>query len=119
MLVALSALLLVLLAAHSARPAHAAVPQGFADTILATGLQAPTAMAFAPDGRLFVTQKGGQVRIIKNGALLPQPFLTVSVATEKERGLLGIAFDPNFTVNNYVYVYYTVSTAPIHNRISR
>ncbi len=66
-------------------------------------------MSFAPDGRLFVCEQGGRLRVIKNGALLTTPFLTVSVSSNGERGLLGVAFDPNFASNGYVYVYYTTS----------
>ena len=76
-------------------------------------------MEFAPDGRLFVCLQTGQVRVIKNGSLLATPFLSLSVDSSGERGLIGIAFDPNFTNNHYVYVYYTVPTSPIHNRVSR
>ncbi len=76
-------------------------------------------MEFAPDGRLFVCEQGGTLRVIKNGALLPTPFLTVTVNSAGERGLLGIAFDPNFAGNQFVYVYYTATTPTIHNRISR
>src|SRR5262245_57958554 len=55
--------------------AHAAtVPSGFTDEVVVTGLTSPTAMAFAPDGRLFVCQQGGQLRVIKNGVLLATPF---------------------------------------------
>src|SRR5687768_3436805 len=97
----------------------ATVPAGFADETLVTGLSSPTAMAFAPDGRLFVCQQGGQLRVIKNGALLATPFLTLTVNSSGERGLLGVAFDPNFSVNRFVYVYYTATTPAIHNRISR
>jgi len=64
-------------------------------------------MAFAPDGRLFICQQGGQLRVIKNGALLPALFVTLTVDSAGERGLLGGRFDPNFTTNNFVYVYYT------------
>jgi glucose/arabinose dehydrogenase len=100
--------------------AHAAtLPTGFAETRIATGLSSPTAMAFAPDGRLFVAQQGGALRVIKNNALLATPFLTVGVNSSGERGLLGVAFDPNFASNGFVYVYYTTSTSPIHNRLSR
>lgn len=108
-------LILLLPAAHSA----ATVPSGFTDSTIATGLVSPTAMALAPDGRLFVTQQTGAVRVIKNGVLLAQPFLKLTVNSSGERGLLGIAFDPAFATNRYVYVYYTTSTSPIHNRISR
>src|SRR5688572_33142564 len=97
----------------------ATLPSGFTETRIASGLASPTAMAFAPDGRLFVAQQGGQLRVIKNGALLSTPFLTVSVSSVGERGLLGVAFDPNFSTNGFVYIYYTTSTSPIHNRISR
>ncbi len=97
----------------------ATLPSGFSETRIATGLASPTAMAFAPDGRLFVAQQGGQLRVIKNNALLATAFLTVNVNSSGERGLLGVAFDPNFASNGFVYVYYTTASAPIHNRVSR
>ncbi|MEJ7677608.1 MAG: PQQ-dependent sugar dehydrogenase [Segetibacter sp.] len=62
-----------------------------------------------PDGRLFVTQQNGQLRIIKNGVLLAQPFITLNVNSSGERGLLGVAFDPAFSTNHYVYLYYTTA----------
>jgi glucose/arabinose dehydrogenase len=97
----------------------ASLPTGFAETRVVTGLSNPTAMTVAPDGRIFVTQQGGALRVIKNGALLATPFLSVSVNSSGERGLLGVAFDPAFATNNYVYVYYTTSASPVHNRVSR
>jgi glucose/arabinose dehydrogenase len=96
----------------------ATVPAGFTDSLVAAGLTDPTAMALAPDGRIFVCEQRGTLRVIKNGALLSTPFLTVTVDSRGERGLLGIAFDPNFVSNQLVYVYYTVPT-PAHNRVSR
>jgi len=81
--------------------AAASLPSGFVETTFATGLSSPTAMDFAPDGRLFVCLQGGTLRVIKNGALLPTPFLTLTVDSAGERGLLGIAFDPNFATNNF------------------
>jgi glucose/arabinose dehydrogenase len=57
--------------------------------------------------------------IDKNGTLLASPFVTLSVDSNGERGLLGVAFDPNFASNHYVYVYHTVPGSPAHNRISR
>jgi len=89
------------------------------DMTVVTGLQQPTAMQFAPDGRLFVTQQLGELRVIKDGLLLSTPFLTLDVATEGERGLLGVAFDPAFATNQFVYVFYTAKTPAPHNRISR
>jgi glucose/arabinose dehydrogenase len=101
-------------------PASAAtLPANFVETLLANGLSNPTAMAFAPDGRLFVCQQGGQLRVIKNGSLLATPFVTLTVDSNGERGLLGVAFDPNFATNNFVYVYHTATTPSIHNRVSR
>ena len=96
------------------------LPTGFTEVQVGGNLSgSPTAMAFAPDGRLFVCQQGGQLRVIKNGVLLSTPFVSLTVDSSGERGLLGIAFDPNFTTNHYLYVYYTVATSPIHNRVSR
>jgi glucose/arabinose dehydrogenase len=97
----------------------ATVPSGFTEALVASGLSSPTAMQFAPDGRLFVCEQTGRLRVIKDGALLPTPFLTLSVSSVGERGLLGVAFDPAFATNQFVYVYYTTASAPIHNRISR
>ncbi|HEX2879389.1 MAG TPA: PQQ-dependent sugar dehydrogenase [Polyangiaceae bacterium] len=92
---------------------------GFSDAAFASGFSNPTAMAFAPDGRLFVCQQTGQLRVIKNGALLATPFLTVAVDSAGERGLLGVTFDPNFASNQFVYIYYTTTSGGTHNRISR
>ena len=96
----------------------ATLPAGFVETPI-TGLSDPTAMEIAPDGRIFVCEQGGNLRVIKNGVLLPAPFMTLNVDPSGERGLLGIAFDPNFASNNFLYVYYTVPTTPRHNRVSR
>ncbi|MEY2550195.1 MAG: hypothetical protein QOG12_339 [Verrucomicrobiota bacterium] len=98
----------------------ATLPAGFSEAQFGSNVgTSPTAMAFAPDGRLFVCLQGGQVRVIKNGTLLAAPFVSLSVNSVGERGLLGVAFDPNFSLNQFVYLYYTTSTSPIHNRISR
>jgi glucose/arabinose dehydrogenase len=96
----------------------ATLPSGFVETQI-SGLSNPTAMELAPDGRLFVCQQGGQLRVIKNGVLLATPFLTVTTDSSGERGLLGIAFDPNFQTNNFIYIYYTATTPAAHNRVSR
>jgi len=110
--------LLFFAATFSSTVAAATLPAGFTETQI-TGLTSPTAMAFAPDGRLFICQQGGQLRVVKNNALLATPFLTVTVNSSGERGLLGIAFDPNFNANQYIYVYYTATAPAIHNRVSR
>ena len=109
-------LVLFLLFASTANAAS--LPSGFTETAI-SGLSNPTAMEIAPDGRLFVCQQSGALRVIKNGVLLPTPFLALTVDANGERGLLGIAFDPNFASNNFLYVYYTVTSTPRHNRVSR
>lgn len=112
-LVMLAVLLLV-------RPVYAAtLPTGFSESVVVSGLSNPTAFAIAPDGRIFVTQQGGALRVIKNGTLLTDPFVSLTVDSSGERGLLGIAFDPAFATNHYLYVYYTVPGSPPHNRVSR
>jgi glucose/arabinose dehydrogenase len=103
----------------AAAPAGAGVRAGFVRQTVTAGLSSPTSMAFTPDGRLFVTEQGGNVRVIRHNQLLAAPFLHLHVDSEGERGLLGIAFDPHFRRNHFVYVYYTVPAAPIHNRVSR
>jgi glucose/arabinose dehydrogenase len=98
----------------------AALPTDFTETqITGNGLSNTTAMALHPDGRIFVCQQTGELRVIKNGAVLPTPFLTLNVNSAGERGLLGVTFDPNYATNRFVYVYYTATTPTIHNRVSR
>lgn len=76
---------------------------------VADGLKKPVTITHAGDARLFVVQQGGQVRIIRDGALLKEPFLDVSdrVTTGGERGLLGLAFPPDYAASGRFYVYYT------------
>jgi len=79
----------------------------------------PTNMAFAPDGRLFYTEKEtGRIRIVQDGKLLPDPFATLHVEGGGESGLLGLALDPAFATQPYVYVYYT-SADDGRNHIAR
>ena len=79
-------------------------------TAIHTGLSFPISLKFAPDGRIFFNEKNtGNIRIIKqNGTILSSPFATISpIFTDDESGLLGIALDPSFASNGYVYVYFT------------
>lgn len=91
---------------------------GFSEFLVVSGLRQPTTMEFLPDGRILVAEKGGNLRVVKNGALLPQSFLQVSVKTDGERGLLGVAVDPEFNTNRFVYIYYTDSGRSV-NRVVR
>lgn len=82
------------------------LPEGFINEEVATGLRQPVSIQFSPDGRLFVAERAGTLRIIKNDQLLPAPFLSLAVTTVGSHGLLGVSFDPNFTTNGYVYILY-------------
>ncbi|WP_201276171.1 PQQ-dependent sugar dehydrogenase [Methylotetracoccus oryzae] len=96
-----------------------AIPPGFSERTIATGLDRPTSISSAPDGRLFITEQAGRVRVVKSDTLLPNPFATLSVDDTGERGLLGLALDPSFEINHYVYLYHTVKSTPAHNRVTR
>lgn len=102
-----------------AADADARVVRGFGQAKFVGGLNAPSAMAFAPDGRIFVAQQGGSLRVVKNGRLLSRPFVSLNVDSRGERGLLGVAIDPDFSTNRYVYVYHTARSPRVHNRITR
>ena len=106
-------------------PAQGAVslPPGFTQSPVVGGLTGPTDMEFAPDGRLFVAEQAGRVRIAKtNGTLVTFLDISLKVDSTGERGLLAVAFDPNFSTNHYVYLHYTqkaTSTTSVHNRVMR
>jgi glucose/arabinose dehydrogenase len=99
------------------------LPTGFTDSQVVSGLTNPTDMEFAPDGRLFVTEQAGRVRIAKPDGTL-STFLNISTKVDStgDRGLQALTFDPNFSTNRYVYLHYTkkaTSTTPVHNRVVR
>jgi glucose/arabinose dehydrogenase len=86
-----------------------------------TNLNVPWEMAFAPDGRIFLTERPGRIRIIKDGQLQSEPWMSLDVAATGEGGLLGLALDPEFAANRYVYVAYTYRSAQdiLQNRLVR
>jgi len=95
------------------------VPDGFVVELYEDNLNLPTSIAFPPDGsdRLFVNElQSGQVKIIEDGELLPDPFIDITTnvdggfPVDGENGLLGITFDPDYPSNPYVYVTYAVRT---------
>lgn len=100
------------LAAASGLPLQAQDPPGFTMETFVTGLDLASAMAFAPDGRLFVLERGsGTVRYVRDG-VLSAPWATIATTgAVGEGGLLGIAIDPDFTTTAYVYCLYTRSIA--------
>ncbi len=99
-------------------PAYALPPNFQRQLIVSTGLNAPTGFAIAPDGRIFITEREGGVRVVKNGQLLDTPFTTLPSAATGDRGLAGITFDPDFLHNHYVYFYYT-DAVDLHNKLVR
>lgn len=102
----------IALAALTFAPRGAAQPAGFADEPVVSGLDNACALAQAPDGRFFILERlTGNVRVVSQGQLLPNPWATIPdlepASAFDERGLLGIAIDPDFTLTGDVYLYYT------------
>ena len=106
----------------------ATLPTGFEERTAASGLTAPTAVAWAPDGRMFVAEKAGRVRVVTAaGSLLPASLVDISnhVNSNGDRGLLGIAVDAKFASNPYLYLLYTydaktsASDQPKSSRLTR
>lgn len=103
-------------------PAALSLPAGFQEEMVFSGLTLPTAVRFAPDGRVFVTEKAGLVKVF-SGLDDPTPTvfadLRTNVLSLSDSGLLGLALDPNFAANPYVYVSYAYDaplggTAPVY-----
>jgi glucose/arabinose dehydrogenase len=93
------------------RASHAAtLPTGFADRVALSGLTAPTNVEFAPDGRVFVAEKSGVIKVFQSlSTTTPTVFANLSTKVDNywDRGLLGLALDPQFPARPYVYVLYT------------
>jgi len=102
--------LLVISCGGVQRPAPAPSPVAISLQLVASGLRAPLDLEQPKDGsgRLFVVEQGGAIKIIQNGAVLPQPFLDISskVINKVEMGLLGVTFHPAFQTNGKFYVNY-------------
>jgi glucose/arabinose dehydrogenase len=87
--------------------------------VVASGLEVPWALAFAPDGSLYVTERPGRVRVVRDGRLDPEPVAMLPAATGGEAGLMGLALDPAFALNGLLYVCYTTRKADgTVNRVS-
>src|SRR5437879_9404175 len=93
------------------------VPSGFTKTQLANGLNKPTVIAFAPNGDIYIGEQPGNILIYRGGTVLPTPVITVNTDGSGEKGLLGLALDPNFATNGYMYVSYT--TLDEHAQLSK
>jgi len=93
--------------------------QTFQVETVAEDLEVPWAIAFSPDGRIFVTERVGKLRVIEDGVLNPEPVKIFDVGFG-EGGLLGIALDPNFEENHYLYLYYTYNNfLSTFNKVAR
>jgi putative heme-binding domain-containing protein len=100
-------------------PAGLDLPPGFSSSTIATGLTGATAMAVSPDGRVFVCEQTGTLRVVRAGGLEPQPFAKFEVDDQWERGLIGVALDPDFVSNGLVYACYVAPRPYPHHRIVR
>lgn len=119
---ALATLALMATVAPVAVRVVSALPGGFVTSNVAS-VSAPTGIEQLPDGRVVVLQQSGQVRLINNGALVPQAALDIAVCSGGERGVLGFTASPDFLADAQVYLYYT-RTSPSApggcvNRVSR
>src|SRR6187401_1777911 len=85
-------------------------PPGFNDELIVGSLNVPTSFAFDPDGRMYIAEQSGAIRIFQDGALLPDPAITISVEPYDEQGLLGLVLHPDFPAPPYIYVFYTPFT---------
>ncbi len=95
--------------------AAAAVPTGFTDTLAIGGLTTPTAVSFAPDGKVFIAEKSGLVKVFDSPAdTTATVFADLRPQTQDfwDRGLLGLAVDPQYPARPYVYVAYTHDAQP-------
>jgi glucose/arabinose dehydrogenase/PKD repeat protein len=105
----------VIAAGLAAVPAAAVTPPGFTDSAVITGLTSPTAAAFAPDGRVFIAEKSGILKVYDSLAD-PTPTISADLRTQVQdfwdRGLLGLAVDPQFPTRPYVYVLYSYDAMP-------
>jgi glucose/arabinose dehydrogenase len=89
--------------------------------VLVRGLNTPWAIDFAPDGRIFIAERAGHVRVVEDGQLRAEPWITLQVAAVGEAGLMGLALDPDFAQNRLIYVAYTYRAANgrLQNRLVR
>ncbi len=89
-------------------------------TVIASGLEVPWSIAFAPDGRIFVTERPGRLRVIVDGKLQPAPLFTFAdVASRSEEGLMGLALHPQFASNHLLYVSYATGRGGMHVEVVR
>jgi glucose/arabinose dehydrogenase len=118
--------LVVLVSASAAASADPALPAGFSKVTVATGLWDATGFAYTPDGRVIIIEKRGRVAVAHPGSQATKTLIDIGdhVAVDGDRGLLGVAVDPQFATNHYVYLLYTYDDgsdlhAPKTSRLTR
>jgi len=101
-------------------PARSGEKQPQVETIV-RGLEVPWEIVFVSQDEWWVTERGGRIRVVKGGKLMEEPLLTIDeVAAVGEGGLLGMALDPDFASNGYVYIYYTYREGgQLYNKVVR
>jgi glucose/arabinose dehydrogenase/regulation of enolase protein 1 (concanavalin A-like superfamily) len=104
-------------AVTAANTAYPDLLPGFAKKQLAGGLNHPVEFVFAPNGDIYIGEQAGTILIYRNGAVLSTPLGTISTDGSSEKGLLGLALDPNYATNGYIYASYT--TLDEHAQLSR
>ena len=87
------------------------LPAGFVEELVTDSLDSPVSMAIAPDGRVFVCEQAGAIRVVRDARLVARPFWVAPAHAEVEAGLLGLAFDPAFAANGRVYVSFVAQGA--------
>src|SRR5438270_5796317 len=97
----------------------AELPSGFVEDTLATNLNAVTAIAPTPDGRIFIAEQTGKLLVWKNGRVLDQPALTLHVTDYWERGLIGVALAPDFPRAPHIFILYVTDNPFVHHVLSR
>jgi len=96
-----------------------AAPPALKQTIVTRALDSPVSMAVAPDGRVFICEQAGRVRVVRAGRLLHKSFYEVPTTAVQEEGLLAVAFDPDFAHTHWVYLLYTHIDSTRHERLIR
>ncbi len=101
--------------ALAAGASAATLPAGFESEEIVTGLTGATGIAYAPDGRAFVIEKAGKLKVVQPGATTATQILDISnhVNDYGDRGLLGVAVDKDFASNGYVFLLYTYDVSPL------
>jgi putative heme-binding domain-containing protein len=95
------------------------LPAGFKAEVVATGLSGATSLEVTSDGRIFVCEQAGALRVVKDGKLLAEPFVKLPVDSNWERGLIGVTVDPDFPKRPHVFVCYIAAKPYPHHVISR